>query len=136
MGIIWSSGLLFLFADWLHILYYVGPVSTWVVWLILFSLPVPLLYWRSRWWLFKEIVSGCGQWVCMFSGLLLEQLLKFIKNSILIGISSNFLHSIYISEKIIKMENSLIVIFAKIWPMTLYYSTGTLAQFWSNFKNL
>ena len=58
MGIIWSSGLLlFLFADWLHIPYYVGPVSTWVVWLILFSLPVPFLYWRSRWWLLKEIVS-------------------------------------------------------------------------------
>uniref|UniRef100_A0A1X7TB84 EXS domain-containing protein n=1 Tax=Amphimedon queenslandica TaxID=400682 RepID=A0A1X7TB84_AMPQE len=58
MGIIWSSGLLFfLFADWLHIPYYVGPVSTWVVWPVLFSLPVPFLYWRSRWWLFKEMVS-------------------------------------------------------------------------------
>ena len=89
MGIIWSSGLLlFLFADWLHIPYYVGPVSTWVVWLILFSLPVPLLYWRSRWWLFKEIVSGCGQWVAF------RATLKIHKNPILIGISSNFLHTI------------------------------------------
>ena len=32
------------------------------------------------------------------------------------------------------MENSLLVIFAKIWPMTLYYSTGALTRFWSNFK--
>ena len=32
------------------------------------------------------------------------------------------------------MQNSLFDIFDEIWPMTLYYSTGTLAQFWSNFK--
>ena len=32
------------------------------------------------------------------------------------------------------MENSLLVIFDEIWPMNLYYSTGTFAQFWSNFK--
>ena len=31
------------------------------------------------------------------------------------------------------MENSLLVIFAKIWPMTLFYSTGTLTRFLSNF---
>ena len=30
-------------------------------------------------------------------------------------------------RKIIKMENSLLVIFGEIWPNTLYYSTGTLA---------
>ena len=33
------------------------------------------------------------------------------------------------------MENSLLAIFGEIWPMTMYYSTGTLARFWSNFKN-
>ena len=32
------------------------------------------------------------------------------------------------------MENSLIFKFAKIWPKTMYYSTGTLARFLSNFK--
>ena len=32
------------------------------------------------------------------------------------------------------MENSLLVIFAKIWPMTMYYSTRALTRFWSNFK--
>ena len=32
------------------------------------------------------------------------------------------------------MENSLLAIFDEIWPVTLYYSTGCLAQFWSNFK--
>ena len=38
-------------------------------------------------------------------------------------------------KKIIKMENSLLAIFDEIWPKTLYYSTGTLNRFWSNFKN-
>ena len=38
-------------------------------------------------------------------------------------------------KKIIKMENSLLVIFDEIWPETMYYSTGTLARFLSNFKN-
>ena len=33
------------------------------------------------------------------------------------------------------MENSLLVIFGEIWPKSLYYSTVTLARFWSNFKN-
>ena len=33
------------------------------------------------------------------------------------------------------MENSLLVIFDEIWPETMYYSTGTLTQFWRNFKN-
>ena len=32
------------------------------------------------------------------------------------------------------MQNYLLDIFDEIWPMTLYYSTGTLTQFWSNFK--
>ena len=33
------------------------------------------------------------------------------------------------------MENSLLAIFREIWPMSLYYSTGALARFLSNFKN-
>ena len=33
------------------------------------------------------------------------------------------------------MENSLLNIFGEIWPNTLYYSTGSWARFWSNFKN-
>ena len=32
------------------------------------------------------------------------------------------------------MENSLLAIFDEIWPETMYYSTGTLARFLSNFK--
>ena len=32
------------------------------------------------------------------------------------------------------MENSLLVIYDEILPMTLYYSTGSLARFWSNVK--
>ena len=34
------------------------------------------------------------------------------------------------------MENSLLANFDEIWPMTLYYSTGSLTQFLSNFKKL
>ena len=32
------------------------------------------------------------------------------------------------------MENSLLFIFGEIWPETMYYSTGTLTRFLSNFK--
>ena len=32
------------------------------------------------------------------------------------------------------MVNPLLLIFDEIWLKTLYYSTGSLAQFWSNFK--
>ena len=39
-------------------------------------------------------------------------------------------------KKIIKMKISLLVIFGEIWSRTMYYSTGLLARFWSNFKNL
>ena len=42
---------------------------------------------------------------------------------------------VYLSENVIKMENSLVFIFDEIWPTTLYYSTGTFTRFWSNFKN-
>ena len=34
------------------------------------------------------------------------------------------------------MQNSLLFNFGEIWLKSLYYSTGTLAQFLSNFKNL
>ena len=33
------------------------------------------------------------------------------------------------------MENSLLVNFDEIWPENMYYSTGTLTRFLSNFKN-
>ena len=42
---------------------------------------------------------------------------------------------VYVSENVIKMDNSLLFNFDEIWPKTLYYSTGTFARFWSNFKN-
>ena len=32
------------------------------------------------------------------------------------------------------MENSLLAIFDEIWPKSLYYSTGTLGQYLSNYK--
>ena len=68
---------------------------------------------------------------------ILEQLKKFIKNPILIGISSNFLHNIRTCiciTKIIKIEISLLVKFDEIWRKTMYYSTWCLAQLLSNFK--
>ena len=41
----------------------------------------------------------------------------------------------YVSGNAIKIEIVLQVIFDEIWPKSLYYSTGTLARFLSNFKN-
>ena len=42
----------------------------------------------------------------------------------------------YMYQKIIiKIKNSHLAIFAKIWPITLYYSTGTLVRFLIKFKN-
>ena len=40
----------------------------------------------------------------------------------------------YVSGKIIKIENSQLFIFGEIWLETMYYSTGTFVRFWSNFK--
>ena len=45
------------------------------------------------------------------------------------------IHMYMHQKKIIKMENCLLFNFHEIWPKTLYYSTGTLTRFWSNFKN-
>ena len=77
---------------------------------------------------------------CIFKGSNFEATLKIHKKSNLIGIWSFFLHNIQckntcVSEIIIKMENSLVVIFGEICPETMYYSTGSLARFLSNFKN-
>ena len=47
-----------------------------------------------------------------------------------IVIVKNWPISVYASEKIIKMENSLLAIFNEIWPMTLYYIVQGL---WPNF---
>ena len=54
----------------------------------------------------------------------------------LFEISTIFKYVYMHQKKIIKMETSLLVIFDEIWPKSLYYSTGSLARFWSNFKNL
>ena len=63
--------------------------------------------------------------------------LKIKKNPSLIRISSNFL--LHIKQciciiKCMKMKNSIQAIFAKIWPITLYYSTGTLVRFLETLK--
>ena len=56
----------------------------------------------------------------------LEQILKFVKNPILIKICSNFLHNIKTCICIRKNENSLLDIFDEIWQKTMYYSTWSL----------
>ena len=64
--------------------------------------------------------------------------LKIVKNPIVIRVSSNFLHNISTCiciRKNYKNEEFPVAIFDEIWPKTLYYSTGSLAQFLSNFKN-
>ena len=59
---------------------------------------------------------------------------KFDQNHLKISVQ---LRNMYMyQKKIIKIENSLLVIFDEIWPKTMYYSTGTFARFWSNFKIL
>ena len=45
-----------------------------------------------------------------------------------------YMYIVYVLGNVIKMENSLLVIFDEIWPKTMYYSTGSLTRFWSNFK--
>ena len=57
---------------------------------------------------------------------------KFDRNQLKISTQHKYM---YVYKKIIKMENSLLVIFDEIWSKSLYYSTGSLARFWSNFKN-
>ena len=44
----------------------------------------------------------------------MKQLYKFIKNSILIGTSSNFLHNISASNNVVKVENFTLFNFGKI----------------------
>ena len=73
----------------------------------------------------------------MVFGLILEQLKFFFKSNFdqnQLKISMQHKYMYMYQKKIIKIENSLLVIFDEIWPETMYYSTGSLAQFWSNFK--
>ena len=58
---------------------------------------------------------------------------KFDRNQLKLSTQHKYMYMY--QEKNIKMENSLLVLFDEIWPETLYYSTGTLARFLSNFKN-
>ena len=62
---------------------------------------------------------------------------KLDRNQLKLSIQHKYMYMH--QKKIIKLENSLISIFAEIWSMTLCYSTysrGSLAQFLRKFKNL
>ena len=59
---------------------------------------------------------------------------KFIKNPISIRISSNFLHNIRTCICIRKNYKNGQFSPSHFWRNTLYYSTGSLARFLSNFK--
>ena len=64
--------------------------------------------------------------------------LKFMKNPIVIRISSKFLSNIrkcICIRKNYKNGEFPVAIFDEIGPKTLYYSTGSLGQFLNNFKN-
>ena len=74
----------------------------------------------------------------MVFGPIFEQLQKFVKNLNLIGISLNLKHNIrkcICIRKNYKNGEFPAAIFEEIGPKTLYYSTGSLARFLSNFKN-
>ena len=59
--------------------------------------------------------------------------IKIHKNTILIGISSNFLHNISTCICIRKNYKNGEFSPSHFWPKSLYYSTGSLARFLSNF---
>ena len=70
-------------------------------------------------------------------GRILEQLLKFIKNPILIGISSNLKNNIRTCICIRKNYENGEISPSHFWQNlaeTLYYSTGTLAKFGATLK--
>ena len=55
---------------------------------------------------------------------------NFDWNQLKLSTQHKYMHN-YVSENVIKIENSLLFIFGEIWPMTLYYtcSTGTFTRF-------
>ena len=67
-------------------------------------------------------------WVSNFgANLKIHKKSNFDWNQLKLSTQHKNMYMVNASEKIIKMENSLLAIFAKFWPKTMYYSTGTLA---------
>lgn len=57
MGAIFTICLNFyLFSDIMGVPEFIAPLVCWVLTLVLFFLPLPILYYRSRIWLMKEMV--------------------------------------------------------------------------------
>ena len=79
-------------------------------------------------------------WPLLLKSLILPHrplnLTSYVINTYTVTYECNLSTTVYESENLIKMENSLLTIFDEIWPMTLYYSTGSLARFLNNLKNL
>ena len=74
-----------------------------------------------------------GLWPDFGATLKIRKKSKLDRNQLKISTQCEYMY-VY-QKKIIKMENSLLAIFDEIWPKSLYYSTGSLVRFWSNFKN-
>jgi len=59
LGVIWFIGLyFFVFSYWLGIPGWVGPIVMFALILVVFVLPLPVFYFRSRIWLGKHLVRG------------------------------------------------------------------------------
>ena len=74
-----------------------------------------------------------GVWPDFLATLKIHKKSNFDQNQLKLSTSHKDIYNV--SENVIKMENYLLAIFTKIWPITLYYSTGTLVLYLSKFKN-
>ena len=68
-----------------------------------------------------------GLWLDFGATLQIREKSNFDWNQLKLSTQHKYMYMY--QKKIIKMENSLLVIFDENWPNSLYYSTGTLAKF-------
>ena len=74
-----------------------------------------------------------GLWPNFGATLKIHKKSNFDQNQLRLSAQHKYMYMY--QKNVIIMENSFLAIFDKIWLMTMYYSTGFLARFWSNFKN-
>ena len=81
----------------------------------------------------ETLYYSTGTLARLLSNLKIWKKSKFDRNQLKLSTQHKYMYMY--QKKIIKVKNFVLVIFDEIWPDTLYYSTGTLARFFSNFKN-